>query len=202
MFELANNKNDWDWCYEGHPSRNNSEFNNTVQVRRLIEKLIKAWDANEVRPSHVYSIISMCDKALSQLDIDYKNNEPIPICYFSELQTIGALLVDVYLRSNNLQTYLVGIKDQDELDNTISIWEKETPKVIIFSFSALNYIDMVKTRGSALKALNTKIFAGGIVFKRSSEEKDHLPFFHFPSSLRLLLKHVESGSERWLPVSA
>ena len=192
MFELANIKNDWDWCYKGESSHNGHDIEKPSDVKAMIDRLVRAWDSSQIRPSHVYSVIHMCSIALDSMNIEYKNKEPVPLCYFSEIQTVGALLVNVYLRGNFIKPVLIRVKDQGDLDSKIAEWGNNTPKAIIFSFSAINYIDIVKLRAPELKQLNTSMYAGGVVFKRSNKEKESLSFLKFPSSLNALVKQLEN----------
>lgn len=191
MFELANTSNRWDWCYS--PSAfDESPVNRMSQgeLVQLLDSTISSWNGKEIRPSHVYSIIELVNRRIRVLDLTYSNDQPIPICYFSNIQTIGALMAKVYLETHNVATSFHGINNKVDLELLVHHWNIQRPSAIIFSFSSFQYIDVVQQHIEQLKSLTNKVFAGGLIFNLNGSLRKRFPGFLFPADLPDLVKSI------------
>ncbi|APV43781.1 hypothetical protein Dform_00423 [Dehalogenimonas formicexedens] len=191
MFELAHTSSPWDWCYSSRAiSESPVNGMNQSELIRLLDSTILSWNAREIRPSHIYSIIDLVNQRIKALKITWLNRESLPICYFSSLQTIGALMTKAYLETHNIATSFQGISSEDDLKLLINKWKIEQPRAIIFSFSSFQYINLVQTYVPQLRSLTNKAFAGGLIFSLDKSLMKHFPGFYFPPDLPSLIESI------------
>lgn len=191
MFELANTKNEWDWCYS--PNAFVESHVNTMgqeELLALLDALILSWNTKNVRPSHVFSVTEIVGKRVNELNFSFYNKIPIPVCYFTDVKTIGASLLQVYLEVNQVKTVLHGIKDKSDLEFLLQKWENELPQGIIFSFSSFHFIGTLNSCIKQLLSLNTKLLAGGLIFNLDKSLTKKLPGFVFPNKLPDLVQEI------------
>jgi hypothetical protein len=157
----------------------------------LLDNTIYSWNHREIRPSHILYIIEHVNQRLGTLDKAYLNAEPVSVCYFSALQTVGALLVQTYLETKGFKTELHGITANTDLELLINKWNCKKPDSIVFSFSAFQFIYSIQSYSDELLKITDDIFAGGVVFNLDESLKDLLPRFVFPADLTDLAKLID-----------
>mgnify|MGYP005853030117 CR=1 FL=1 len=194
MFELANNSNSWDWCYAPNAiTESHVNQMGKAELLTLLDEVILAWNNKSIRPSHIYSVTEIIRHRVNKLEMSYSNNIPIPICYFTDVQTIGALMVQIYLEVNQIKTTLQGLKNGSDLAFLIKDLDSKLPPGIIFSFSSFHLIDTIKPNIKQLLSLRTKFCAGGLIFNLNKSLKRSLPGFIFPSDLPDLVQEIMRG---------
>ncbi|PPD57565.1 hypothetical protein [Dehalogenimonas etheniformans] len=188
MFDLANTNNSlaepFSRLVEDLPE---NETYTLLELRSLLDMAIETWQNKSLIPYHLFIIVDAINKRLNSAMVTATNKKPILICYFSPVLTMGAFLTQVFLKTRMLETTLININSDVDIDTLIKELNLTNSPAVIFSFSTFCYVDLIQKRIPELELINTRYYAGGIVFTLKPTLADKLPGFIFPQDLPNLI---------------
>ncbi|XUW99750.1 MAG: hypothetical protein TUN42_07610 [Dehalogenimonas sp.] len=162
-----------------------------TELMSLLDKALSAWQNDEMLPSQLFSIMNSIDKSVDKVIQTYRNAQPVFICSFSPIITMGALLSKVFLKVRLFDVRLINITSPTDLGLLIKTISSKAPLAVIFSFSLFHFIEMVSAGIKDLLSLKTTYYAGGVAFNLKPEMKHLLPGVVFPLDLFNLVDLLE-----------
>ena len=141
-----------------------SDIYSIGEIHAFLNQVIAGWRANELSPAATYSLLKFAYLYLEQprIQISFKNQPPIPICYFSSYLPSSASLLHSYLKTLSFAVVLFPLDMTDR--DLIEFIEKNRPPVVIFTISQFLHIYPLRQLVPHLRDRNLKIFVGGIPF--------------------------------------
>ncbi|PVV82610.1 hypothetical protein [Dehalogenimonas alkenigignens] len=190
MLEIAQSNTPYDEHFQILIERINSLGRD--ELISLLDQAVAAWRCNKMLPSQLFSIIASVDKKLGQTPQSNRNEQPVLVCSFSPVVTMGALLSKVFLKSRTFNVRLINITYPTDLDLLMKTIVSCASPAVVFSFSLFHFIEMVSDRLQDLLSLNTTYYAGGVAFDLKPEMRQLLPGVLFPSDLPNLVGLLEN----------
>lgn len=163
------------------------------EVRAFLDRIIQAWEANELIPAAMYALLKFIHMYLNQpkIEISFKNRNPIPICYFSGFLITSASLLHSYLKT---LSFAVALFPLNETSRYLKAFvEKKKPPVVLFTLSQFIHVGPLKQLLPYLHERNLNILVGGIPFERDESLKRELSACIFPrdpAELAVLLENL------------
>ena len=160
-----------------------SESYSIGEIHAFLNAVITAWNSQVLTPAANYALLKFVHLYLEQpeIQITFKNRQPIPICYFSPHLPVGASLVHSYLKTLSFNVALLQL---DETGHPLREFIKEhKPPAVIFSVSQFLHIPYLKKLVPYLQDKNLKTFVGGIPFVYDDSLKQDFSGCIFPHDL-------------------
>jgi len=169
------------------------------EIHAFVNRITAAWTANRLTPAAMYGLLKFVHMYLEQprIQINFKNEQPIPICYFSSFLLSGAFLLYSYLKSLSFAVALFPLAETER--HLREFIEKERPPAVIFTISQFLHVHPLKELVPYLQDRNLTIFVGGTPFVYDQSLKQAFPSCIFPrdlTQLSLLLKESLTGGSR------
>jgi hypothetical protein len=166
------------------------------EIHAFLNKIIAAWTVNEITPGVMYALLKFVNMYLdsSRLQISFKNQTPIPICYFSSYLPTSASLLHSYLRTSSLTVTLFPL---DKTDRHLKEFiEKRKPPVVILTVSQFLHVHRLRLLVQYFNDKNLKIVIGGIPFVYDESLKQTFSACVFPGDLTELTLLLENSIKR------
>jgi len=169
------------------------------EIHAFLNHIIAAWSANELNPAAMYALLKFVYLYLDQprIQISFKNQPTIPICYFSSYMLPSAFLLYSYLKSLSFDVALFPLEETER--HLGEFIEKQRPPVVLFTISQFLHVDRLKQLVPYLHDRNLKVFIGGIPFVYDESLKLAFSGCIFPrdlTELALLLENSLKGEPR------
>lgn len=162
------------------------------EIRIFLKRIMKAWETNEITQAAMYVSLKFIYMCLDQpkIQIDFKNQILIPICYFSSFLLPSVFLLYSYLKT---LSFAVALFPLDKTEKHLrEFLEKERPHMIIFTLSQFLHVEALMKIVPYLHKRKLKVFIGGIPFIYEESLKGNFPNCYFPrdiSELGLMLQN-------------
>lgn len=167
------------------------------ELRIFLKRIMKARETNEITQAAMHVLLKFVHIYLDQpkIQIDFKNQISIPICYFSSFLLLSASLLYSYLKT---LSFAVALFPLDKTEKHLRAFlEKERPHVIIFTLSQFLYVEALMKIVPYLHKRKLKIFIGGIPFMYEESLKGNFPNCYFPQDIselgRILQNFINEG---------
>ena len=141
-----------------------TEVYHSSEIHAFLNNIIAAWTVDELTPGVMYALLKFVHMYLDspRIQISFKNQTPIPICYFSSYLPPSASLLHSYLRTSSLAVTLFPL---DKTDRHLKEFiEKKKPPVVILTVSQFLYVHPLRRLVQYFNDKNLKIVIGGIPF--------------------------------------
>ena len=176
----------------------NSEYNSIDQlieisgpysieeIHTILEQIIVDLNLNKLKPVSAYALLKFFYQYLekSKIQINYKNQKTIPICYFSSFLIMSALFLYSYLKTLSLKVELYPLHQTDK--HLKQYLQKENPALIIFTINQFVHLGALKKLLPYLHKRNLEVYLGGIPFLYDENLKKEFPNCKFPSDIKAL----------------
>jgi len=169
------------------------------EIHAFLNHTIAAWRANGLSSAATYALLQFAHIYLNQprIQISFKNQPPIPVCYFSSYLPAGASLLHAYLKT---LSFAVALFPLDETDRHLREFiDKKSPPIVVFTVSHFLHVDPLRRLAPYLHDRNLKIFVGGIPFVYDESLRQTFSGCIFPchlAELTLLLDNSLKGESR------
>jgi len=173
-----------------------SESYSIGEIHAFLNHIIAAWAANELAPASMYALLKFIYMYLDQprIKISFKNQPPIPICYFSTFPPTSALLLHSYMKSLSFSVTLFVLAETER--HLREFIEKDGPPAAIFTISQFLHVHPLRKLVPYLQDRNLEIFVGGIPFVYDESLNQGFPGCIFPSDLTQLTLLLEKSLKR------
>jgi len=175
---------------------NSTEVYSIGEIHAFLNKIIAAWTINEITPGVVYTLLKFVYIYLNspRIQINFKNQTPIPICYFSSYLLPSASLLYSYLITSSLAVTLFPL---DKTDRHLKEYiEKQKPPVVIMTISQFLDVHPLRLLVQYFHGKNLKIVVGGIPFVYDKSLKENFSTCVFPDDLAELTVLLENSLKR------
>ncbi len=169
------------------------------EIRIFLKRIMTAWETKEITQAAMYISLKFIYMYLNQpkIQIDFKHQILVPICYFTSFLLPSASLLYSYLKT---LSFAVGLFPLDKTEKHLrEFLEKERPYAIIFTLSHFLHVEALMNIVPYLHKRKLKIFIGGIPFMYDESLKGNFPNCYFPqdiSELGLILQNfINEGKE-------
>lgn len=162
------------------------------EIRIYLDYVVESWRANKITIAAMNSAFKFVYMYLARPDIqiNFKNQIEIPICYYSPFLILSASFLYSYLKTLCFAVELFPLSTTCR--HLKEFIDKNSPRMIIFTISQFLDIEALKKIIPYLHKRNLKIFVGGIPFVYNKNLKQEFPDCIFPediAELALLLNN-------------